>query len=149
MEVILLETVKGLGERGRRVQVARGFARNYLLPRRLAVSAGKSGDAIFEEEVKIRSRRELKQRGVAEQLKSTLDGVEVHIRAQAAEEGKLYGSVSQSEIAHALAEIGREVDRKAIQLDEHIKQTGVYPVVIRLGHAVTAEIKVCVERSDV
>ena len=148
MEVILLEDVKGLGERGSRVQVARGFARNYLLPRRLAVQASKSGESVFQEELRIRTRREAKHRGEAEKLKALLDGVEVHIRAQASEEGKLYGSVTQSEIAVALGEAGREVDRKAILLEEHIKQIGVYPVSIRLGADITAEVKVWVERSE-
>jgi large subunit ribosomal protein L9 len=148
MEVILLENVKGLGDRGNKVQVARGFARNFLFPRRLAVRADVAGQAIFEEELRIRTRREAKQRGAAEQLKSTLDGLEVHLHAQASEEGRLYGSVTRSEIAGALAELGREVDRKAIHLEEHIKQLGVYPVEIRLGAGVVAEIKVWVERSE-
>jgi large subunit ribosomal protein L9 len=148
MEVILLESIKGLGERGNRVQVARGFARNYLFPQRLAVQATKAGEAIFQEELRIRTRREAKQRGDAERVKAILEGLEVHIQAQAAEEGRLYGSVTQSEIAGALAEMGREVDRKAIQLDEHIKQVGVYPIDIRLAADVTAQIKVWVERSE-
>ena len=148
MEVILLEDIKGLGDRGSRVQVARGYARNYLIPKRLAVDGTKSGQAVFQEELRIRTRREAKQRGDAERIKSTLDGVEVRIPAQASEEGRLYGSVTQSEIAGALAEMGREVNRKAILLEEHIKELGVYPVDIQLAPNVMAQIKVWVERSE-
>jgi len=148
MEVILLDDIKGLGERGSRVQVARGFARNYLIPKRLAVGATKSGEAVFQEELKIRTRRDAKLRGDAEAIKSTLDGVEVHINAQASEEGRLYGSVTRSEIAGALAEMGREIDRKSIVLEEHIKQLGVYPIDIQLAPDVMAQIKVWVERSE-
>ncbi|MGD8396227.1 MAG: 50S ribosomal protein L9 [Candidatus Eiseniibacteriota bacterium] len=148
MEVILLEKVKGLGERGKRVQVARGFARNYLIPNRLAVDASCAGEAIFKEELKIRERRDMKQRGAAELVKARLDGLELRLRAQASEEGRLYGSVTRSEIAGALAEAGHEVDRKAIQLEEHIKEVGVYPVEIRLGADVSAEVQVHVEASE-
>ncbi len=148
MEVILLDDIKGLGERGSRVQVARGFARNYLIPKRMAVAASKAGEAVFQEELRIRTRRDVKLRGNAETIKATLEGIEVHINAQASEEGRLYGSVTRSEIAASLAEMGREIDRKAIVLEEHIKQLGVYPIDIQLAPGVETQIKVWVERSE-
>ncbi len=146
MEIILLENVDGLGVRGHRVRVADGYARNYLIPRGLAVNASGAGEAVFREAVRTRERREAKQRQAAEALLATLHGVELHIYVQAGEEGKLFGSVTANEIALALAENGHEIDRKAIQLEEPIKQTGVYTVGVRLAPAVAGEIKVWVEK---
>ena len=148
MEVILLERIQGLGERGSRVQVAPGYARNFLLPRRLAVAATRSGEAVFSEELRIRGRRDDKRRADAEQMKRLLDGVAVRIRAQASDEGKLYGSVTANEIAAQLAEMGRDIDRKTIHLEEPIKQVGDYDTEIRLAPEVKATIKVVVEKSD-
>ncbi len=146
MEIILLENVEGLGERGHRVRVANGYARNFLIPRGLAVNASGAGEAIFREAIRTRERRELKDRRTAEALLATLRGVEVHIHAQAGEEGKLFGSVTSSEISLALTEKGHAIDRKAIELEEPIKQTGVYTVGVRLGAGVIGEIKVWVEK---
>ena len=146
MEIILLENVDGLGTRGHRVRVADGYARNFLIPRGLAVNAAGAGEAIFKEAIRTRDRRELKERRAAEALLASLAGVEVHIHAQAGEEGKLFGSVTANEIALALAEKGHAIERKAIQLEEPIKQTGVYAVAVRLGPGVAGEVKVWVER---
>lgn len=148
MEIILLEDVEGLGTRGHRTRVADGYARNFLIPRGLAVNAAGAGEAIFREAIRTRERREAKQRKAAEALLETLRGVEVHVRAQAGEEGKLFGSVTPSEVAFALAERGHSIDRKAILLEEPIKQTGVYTVGVRLGPGVVGEIKVWVEKMD-
>ena len=146
MEIILLENVDGLGTRGHRVRVADGYARNFLIPRGLAVNAAGAGEAIFKEAIRTRDRRELKERRAAEALLASLAGVEVHIHAQAGEEGKLFGSVTANEIALALAEKGHAIERKAIQLEEPIKQTGVYAVAVRLAPGVAGEVKVWVER---
>jgi len=146
MEIILLEDVDGLGTRGHKVRVADGYARNFLLPRGLAVNASGAGDAIFKEAIRTRERRELKERRAAETLLASLAGVEVHIHTQAGEEGKLFGSVTTNEIALALAEKGHAIERKSIQLEEPIKQTGIYTVGVRLAPGVAGEIKVWVEK---
>lgn len=146
MQIILLENVDGLGTRGHRVRVADGYARNFLIPRGLAVNASGAGEAIFKEAIRTRERRELKERRAAEVLLASLAGVEVHIHAQAGEEGKLFGSVTSNEIALALAEKGHPIERKAIQLEEPIKQTGIYAVGVRLAPGVAGEIKVWVEK---
>jgi large subunit ribosomal protein L9 len=148
MEIILLEDVEGLGERGKRLRVADGYARNFLIPRGMAVSARRGGEALFREAIRTRERREVKERRSSEALLETIRGVEVHIRAQAGEEGKLFGSVTASEIAISLSEKGHDISRKAIQLDEPIKQTGVYPVTVNLGAGVSGEIKVWVEKME-
>jgi large subunit ribosomal protein L9 len=146
MEIILLENVEGLGIRGNRVRVANGYARNFLIPRGLAVNVRGAGDAVFREAIRTRERREAKLRKEAEAQRDRLRGVEVHIHAQAGEEGKLFGSVTASEISVALNEKGHDIDRKAIHLAEPIKQIGVYEVGIRLGAGVEAPIKVWVEK---
>jgi large subunit ribosomal protein L9 len=146
MDIILLDDVGGLGTRGHRLKVADGYARNYLIPRGLAVNAKGAGEALFQEAIRTRERRDAKARKAAEALRATLHGVEVSIRAQAGEEGKLFGSVTANEIAVALAEKGFSIDRKAIHLEEAIKQTGAYPVQVKLGPGVVGEIKVWVAR---
>jgi large subunit ribosomal protein L9 len=145
MEIILLEDVEGLGDRGHRLKVADGYARNYLIPRGLAVNVRGAGEALFREAIRTRERREEKQRKAAEALLERMRGVEVRIRAQAGEEGKLFGSVTASEIAIALAEKGYDLDRKSIQLEEPIKQTGSYEVGVRLAPKVMGQIRVWVE----
>jgi large subunit ribosomal protein L9 len=93
-----------LGTRGKRCRVADGYARNFLIPRGVAVSARRGGEALFQEAIRTRERRDLKARRESEALLAALRGVEVRIRAQAGEEGKLFGSVTASEIALALSE---------------------------------------------
>jgi large subunit ribosomal protein L9 len=146
MEIILLEDVEGLGTRGNRLRVADGYARNYLIPRGLAVNVRGAGEALFREAIRTRERREAKHRRAAEALLEQMRGVEVRIHAQAGEEGKLFGSVTASEIAVALAEKGYDIDRKSIQLEEPIKQTGAYDVGVRLAPQVLGQIKVWVEK---
>jgi large subunit ribosomal protein L9 len=146
MDIILLDDVEGLGTRGNRLKVADGYARNFLIPRGLAVNAKGAGEALFREAIRTRERRDLKARKAAEALRATIHGVEVAIRAQAGEEGKLFGSVTANEIAVALAEKGFAIDRKAIHLEEPIKQTGAYPVEVKLGQGVVGEIKVWVSK---
>jgi len=148
MEIILLDDVQGLGTRGLRVRVADGYARNYLIPHGLAVNAKGAGEAIFKEAIRTRERRDAKLRQVAEALLARMRGVEVTIHAQAGEEGKLFGSVTANEISVALNEKGFDIDRKAIQLAEPIKQLGAYPVPVRLGPGVVGEVKVWVAKMD-
>jgi large subunit ribosomal protein L9 len=148
MEIILLDDVQGLGARGLRVRVADGYARNYLIPHGLAVNAKGAGEAIFKEAIRTRERRDAKLKQVAEALLARMRGVEVTIHAQAGEEGKLFGSVTANEISVALTEKGFEIDRKAIQLAEPIKQLGNYPVPVRLGPGVVGEVKVWVAKMD-
>ena len=148
MEIILLDEVQGLGARGLRVRVADGYARNYLIPHGLAVNAKGAGEAIFKEAIRTRERRDAKLKQAAEALLARMRGVEVTIHAQAGEEGKLFGSVTANEFSVALTEKGFEIDRKAIQLAEPIKQLGNYPVPVRLGPGVVGEVKVWVAKMD-
>jgi large subunit ribosomal protein L9 len=107
-----------------------------------------AGEAIFKEAIRTRERRDAKLKQAAEALLARMRGVEVTIHAQAGEEGKLFGSVTSNEISVALTEKGFEIDRKAIQLAEPIKQLGNYPVPVRLGPGVVGEVKVWVAKMD-
>jgi len=142
VEVILLEEVSGLGRRGTTVKVASGYARNFLLPRRLAVPAGTTTAAALKTMTQALEARDTKLRSDAEAFAARLNGTRVTISARVGEEGLLYGSVTGGDVAEELAKKGFEIDRRQIQLDEHIKQTGTYDVPVRLFCGVNAQISV-------
>ena len=142
MEVILLEEVSGLGRRGTTVKVASGYARNFLLPRRLAVPAGTTTAAALKTMTQALETRDGKLRQDAEAFAARLNGTRVTIAARVGDEGLLYGSVSGGDVADELAKKGFEVDRRQIQLDENLKQTGTFEVPVRLFGGVNAHITV-------
>jgi len=142
VEVILLEEVSGLGRRGTTVKVASGYARNFLLPRRLAVPAGTTTAAALKTMTQALEARDTKLRSDAEAFAARLNGTRVTISARVGEECLLYGSVTGGDVAEELAKKGFEIDRRQIQLDEHIKQTGTYDVPVRLFGGVNAQISV-------
>ena len=142
MEVILLEEVGGLGKRGTTVRVAPGYARNFLLPRQLAIPAEGSPANLFRTLAKQRDTRDSKLRQDAEAFAARLASARVTISAKVGEEGLLFGSVTATDIAEALARQGFEVDRRQIQLDEHLKHVGEHSVPVRLFGGVTAPITV-------
>jgi large subunit ribosomal protein L9 len=146
MEVILLEDLKGLGDRGATVNVKPGYARNYLLPRRLAIPAGSKAANLYKELVRQRVVKEDRLIAAAREAAARLDGVEVNIPAQANEEDTLFGSVTNTDVADALARAGHEIDRRRIELVEHIKTLGRYDVPVRFHGGVTATVKVWVVR---
>src|SRR5215472_9299743 len=140
MEIILREDIEKLGARGEVVKVAAGYARNYLLPKRLAVVATEANKKIVEQERQAHLRREAKLKSEAEDLAKLMGGVTVTIAQKAGENDQLFGSVTAKDIAEALAAKNYTVDRRKVQLDEPIKQLGEYKVPIRLHRDVTAEI---------
>jgi large subunit ribosomal protein L9 len=144
MEVILLEDVKGLGKRGEKIRIASGYARNYMLPNKLAVLSTDAGAAIFAEAERRRSRREHKSRREAEEAAKKYANVSVHISVEVGEEDRLFGSVTSADIAEALREQGIEVDKRKILLEEPLRQLGVYTVPLKLFQDVEAKIKVWV-----
>lgn len=146
MKVILAEDVPRLGSRGDVVNVKDGYGRNYLIPSGKALPATAGALAQLETKVKLDEAKVEKDRRQAEILAEKLSGVSCTVRVQADEGDKLYGSVSQRDIAQALEEQGIETDPHSIVLDESIKMLGVYPVKIRLFTDVEAEIKVWVIR---
>ena len=147
MEVILLEDMKGVGQKGATVNVKPGFARNYLLPRKLAISAGTNAANVYTEMQRQREVQGQKQIAVAQAEAARIDGFEINLPSQANEEDTLFGSVTNADIAEALAQSGHRIDKRAIELDEHIKQLGKYDVRVRFFGGVTATIKVWVVRA--
>ena len=147
MEVILLEDMKGVGSRGAMVNVKPGFARNFLLPNKLAIAAGSKAGELYKELDRQRAMQESKLVAEARAEAAKLEGVEVNVPAQANEEDTLFGSVTNSDVADALAKAGHVVDKRRIEMDDHIKQLGRYDVVVRFAAGVSATVKVWVVRS--
>ncbi len=148
MEVILREDVEKLGNRGELVKVAPGYARNYLLPKKLAVPATDANRKIVEQERQAHLRKEFKLKSEAEDLSKLLNGVSVTIAQKAGENEQLFGSVTGKDIADALAAKNFNIDRRKVHLDDPIKQLGEYKVPVRLHKDVTAEITVVVVKEE-
>ncbi len=148
MEVILREDIEKLGQRGEIVSVAAGYARNYLLPRRLAVVATEANKKIVEQERQAHLRREAKQLAEAQELAQLMAPVSVTIRQKAGEQDQLFGSVTAKDIAEALEKAGYSIDRRKIHLEAPIKQLGEFKVPIRLHKDVTVEITVTVAKEE-
>jgi large subunit ribosomal protein L9 len=146
MEVILLHDVQGLGSRGDRKSVASGYARNFLLPRKLALPATSAGAHMFEEGERIRQVRHQKERRQAEALAHRLEKLSVTVHAQVGEDDKLFGSVTAQDIAEAAQAAGFEIDRRQIQLEEPLRALGVYRVDVKLHPEVMVPIKLWVAK---
>lgn len=142
MEVILREDIEKLGHRGEVVKVAPGYARNFLLPKKLAVAATPSNKKIVEQEREAYLRREAKAKNEAEELGRMLASLTVTISQRAGDEGHLFGSVTAKDIADGLERQNYTIDRRKIQLEDPIKNTGEYKIPVRLHREVTAEIAV-------
>ena len=148
MEVILREEIEKLGSRGQVVTVASGYARNYLLPRRLAVPANDSNKKIVEQERQAHLRKEAKLQGQAEDLAKLMSSVTISFTQKAGENDHLFGSVTSKDIADALAVKGYNVDRRKIDLPEPIKQLGTFQVPVKLHKDVTVQIPVTVSKEE-
>ena len=148
MEVILREEIDNLGRRGDVVKVAAGYARNYLLPKRLAVAANESNKKIVEQERQAYLRRESKEIGDANDLAKMMGSVEVTIAQKAGENDQLFGSVTAQDIVAALEKAGYTIDRKKVNLAEPIKALGDYKVTVRLHREVSVELPVHVIKEE-
>ena len=142
MEVILREHVDNLGERGEIVKVADGYARNYLLPRKLALPATEGNKKHVERERKIVEARESQERGQAEAIAARLAAVDITIARRVGETDALYGSVTSGDIADFLKGKGFEIDRRRLILPEPIKSIGEHDVPLKLHREVTVPLKV-------
>ena len=146
MEIILVEDVTGVGQKGAVVNVKPGYARNYLLPRKLAIPATANAANLYKELQRQRTMQEDKRVTAARQVAARLTGVEINIPAAANEEDTLFGSVTETDIADVLTRSGHRVDKFQVQLPDHIKQLGLYDVTVRIYGDVTANVKVWVVR---
>jgi large subunit ribosomal protein L9 len=141
-KVLLREDVDDLGARGEIVRVRAGYARNYLLPRNLAVEASAGNVKGIEQERAALLKKEAKERATAEAQSQQMSSLELEFRRKAGEQGALYGSVTSMDLAEALKERGYEIDRHRIHLREPLKRVGDYTVPVRLHREVTIDLKV-------
>jgi large subunit ribosomal protein L9 len=144
MEVILREHVENVGRRGEIVKVADGYARNYLLPRKLALLATDGNKQRIERERAKFDARETEERKTAEAMAARMANLAVEVARRVGESEVLYGSVTASDVAEALAAKGFDVDRRKIHLQEPLKRLGEFDVPVRLQREVTATVKVVV-----
>jgi large subunit ribosomal protein L9 len=148
MKIILIQDFDSLGFEGDTVDVARGYARNFLIPKGVAIEATNANLKALElRKEKIMAKR-IKDKESAEQLSERISQVTVTIKEKAGEEGKLYGSVTSRDIAQELEKEGVEVDRRKIIIDEAIRTLGEFAVPIKLHQQVIATIKVIVEKEE-
>jgi large subunit ribosomal protein L9 len=147
MEVILLDDLEGVGQKGSTVNVKPGYARNYLLPRRLAIPTGSKAANLYQELERQQVAQADKLVAAARAEAAKLNGLQVNITAQANEEDTLFGSITNADVADALKVAGHEVERRRIEVPEHIKQLGNYDVTVRYFGGVTATVKVWVVRA--
>ena len=142
MDVILREHVDNLGKRGEIVKVADGYARNYLLPRKLALPATDANRKHVERERKLMEARESEERGQAQAVASRVTSLDIVISRRVGDTDQLYGSVTASDIADFLKSKGVEIDRRKLILPEPIKTLGEHTVPLKLHREVTAPLKV-------
>ena len=145
MEIILRETIDTLGRAGQIVKVADGYARNYLLPKKLAYLATPGNLKVMEYERQALLKKDAKQKEDADKLREMLDAVEITIRRKVGEQNALYGSVTNGDIADELEKKGYQIEKRKIHMDDHIKTVGEFQIPIRLFKDVTAHVKLKVE----
>jgi large subunit ribosomal protein L9 len=148
MDVILREDIEKLGTRGQLVKVTSGYARNFLLPRRLAVAASESNKNIVEQERQAHLRKETKLQSEAVELGKLMGSVDVTIAQKAGENDQLFGSVTAGDVAVALEKLGYAIDRRKVQLEEPIKTLGDFKVAVKLHRDVSVDIPVHVVREE-
>ncbi|MGD8625078.1 MAG: 50S ribosomal protein L9 [Anaerolineae bacterium] len=149
MEVLLVKDVERQGKAGEVISVSDGYARNFLLPRGLAVAATPGAIKQAEREQEAEERRQAQELSEAQALAQVLDGVTVTFQARAGESDRLYGSITKANIAEALEEeVGQEVDRRKIEMDESLKDLGTHAITIRLAPEAEAKVTVVIEREE-
>jgi len=142
MEVILREHVEHLGRRGDVVKVAAGYARNYLLPRKLALAVTDNNKRQIEREKKLAEARDMEEKSAAEAIASRLTQLDVEIARRVGEHDTLYGSVTSQDIAQALKDKGFDIDKRKIALAEPLKALGETMVPVKIHRDVTAQLRV-------
>ncbi len=148
MRVILCEDVDHLGAMGETVVVKSGYARNFLIPRKLAVSSQSASAKQIDHELRIIKKREEKIRKEQGEYKRQLEGVQLEFTAKASDEGRLFGSVTNMHIADRLAELGHTIDRRKIYLAEPLKSLGEHIASIRLAKGIEAKIKITINKEE-
>ena len=144
MKVVFIEDLLDVAEIGDTMEVADGYARNYLLPKGFAVQAGSASSNIIRERMKVKARRMVEQETQMRELSTKITGTEITIKARAGAKDKLYGSVTGADIAAELNGLGYTIDKRKIEIPEPIRSLGSYDIEIKLGREITAAIKLSV-----
>ena len=148
MKVILTQDVRGQGKRGQMIEVSDGYARNFLLPRKLAQEATADNINTMRMNDKATQERQAKERAEALELRNRMKDMTVAPPAKGGGAGRLFGSVTNTEVSEALAkQAGIQLDKRKIVLDEPIKSVGVYTVKCKLGYEINAELKIEVKEA--
>ena len=148
MKVILTQDVRGQGKRGQMIEVSDGYARNFLLPRTLAQEATADNINTMRMNDKATQERQAKERAEALELRNRMKDMAVVVTAKGGGAGRLFGSVTNTEVSEALAkQAGIQLDKRKIVLDEPIKSVGIYTVKCKLGYEVNAELKIEVKEA--
>ena len=142
MEVILREHVEHLGARGDVVKVTPGYARNYLLPRKLALAVTENNKRQIDREKKLAEARDMEEKSAAEAVAARLGALDIEIARRTGENDALYGSVTSADIAQALKDQGFEVDKRKVQLPDPIKALGESTIAVKIHREVVAQVKV-------
>jgi large subunit ribosomal protein L9 len=142
MEVILREHVEHLGVRGDVVKVTPGYARNYLLPRKLALAVTENNKRQIEREKKLAEARDMEEKAAADAVAARMGALDIEIARRTGENDALYGSVTSADIAQALKDKGFEVDKRKVQLPDPIKALGESTIAVKIHREVTAQVKV-------
>jgi large subunit ribosomal protein L9 len=148
MRVLLLKEVDNLGVRGELVQVAEGFARNFLLPRKLAVPATAGIEAQAGRMKAVETKKQEARTAEFKALADKLSGVSCTLARKAGPDEKLFGSVAASDVAEALSAQGLPVERRQVHLPEHLKTLGVFTVPVKLAPEIVAQVKVWIVREE-
>ena len=148
MKVILTQDVRGQGKRGQMIDVSDGYARNFLLPRKLAQEATADNINTMRMNDKATQERQAKERAEALDLRNRMKDMTIVVTAKGGGAGRLFGSVTNTEVSEALAkQAGVQLDKRKIVLDEPIKSVGVYTVKCKLGYEINAELKIEVKEA--
>ena len=148
MKVILQQDIRGKGKRGQMIEVSDGYARNFLLPRKLAQEATADNINTMRMNDKATQERQAKERAEALDLRNRMKDMTVVVTAKGGGAGRLFGSVTNTEVSEALAkQAGVQLDERKIVLDEPIKSVGVYTVKCKLGYEINAELKIEVKEA--
>ena len=147
MKVILLQDVKGKGKKGQMIEVSDGYARNYMLPRKIAVEATPDAVNTMRMNDKATQERIAREKAEAMEISKKLREMTVTVTAKGGGAGRLFGSVTNQEIADALAKTGIQLDKRKITIAEPIKNVGTYTVTCKLGYEISAPLTVKIEEA--
>ena len=147
MKVILLQDVKGKGKKGQMIEVSDGYARNFMLPKKMAIEATPDAVNTMKMNDKATAERIAKEKAAALELSNKLRGMTLVVTAKGGGQGRLFGAVTNAEIAAALEKQGIKLDKRKIVLNENIKNVGTYTVTCKLGYEINAHLTVKIEEA--